>query len=85
MASLAFITNRRPTHADQEATLRQFAKTVVNLGSGLLLAGPSIPRTRNVKGVELFLSLGDAARERIELRHPGSSPRHYESVNRSPL
>ncbi|KAK6760625.1 hypothetical protein RB195_021909 [Necator americanus] len=74
---------------DQEATLRHFAKTVVNLSSGLLLARLPIPRSRNVGCVELLLSLGDPAGDPpsqlgrpCPVRRPVSPPRHYEAVNR---
>ncbi|KAK6735956.1 hypothetical protein RB195_018924 [Necator americanus] len=54
---------------DQGTTLRHFAKTVVNLSSGLLLARLPIPRSRNVGCVELLLSLGDPAGGRTSAVH----------------
>ncbi|KAK6764131.1 hypothetical protein RB195_024454 [Necator americanus] len=69
---------------DQGATLRNFAKTVVNLSSGLLLARLPIPRSRNVGCVELFLSLVDLAGGWTSAVHrsstPESPPRHYEAT-----
>ncbi|KAK6764290.1 hypothetical protein RB195_024564 [Necator americanus] len=86
MASLAFTTSRRPTNMDQGATLRHFAKTMVSLGSGLLLARLPIPRSRNGGCVELLLCLGDPAGERTSAVHRSSTSRvtstHYETVNR---
>ncbi|KAK6739332.1 hypothetical protein RB195_021018 [Necator americanus] len=66
---------------DQGATLQQFVKTVVNLGSGLLLARLPIPRTQNVGDLEL-LSLEGPARPPlcIAFRRSESPPRHYEAV-----
>ncbi|KAK6736842.1 hypothetical protein RB195_019499 [Necator americanus] len=70
---------------DQGATLRHFAKKVVNLSSGLLLARLPIPKSRNVGCVELLLSLGDLAGGPlfIAVRRPESPPRHYEAMFRS--
>ncbi|KAK6735288.1 hypothetical protein RB195_018464 [Necator americanus] len=75
MASLAFTTGRRPTYMDQGVTLRRFAKTVVNLSSGLLLARLPIPRSRNVGCVELLLSFGDPAGGRTSAVYRSSTPR----------
>ncbi|KAK6743033.1 hypothetical protein RB195_010351 [Necator americanus] len=60
-ASLAFTTGRQPTYMDHGAALQNFAKTVVNLSSGLLLAELPSPRSRNIGCVELLLSLEDLA------------------------
>ncbi|KAK6757215.1 hypothetical protein RB195_015193 [Necator americanus] len=57
---------------DQGTTLRNFAKTVVNLSSGLLLARLPIPRIRNVGCVDLLLSLGDPAGGRTSVVHRSS-------------
>ncbi|KAK6747837.1 hypothetical protein RB195_000807 [Necator americanus] len=48
MARLLFTTGHRPTYVNQEATLRNFAKAVMNFGSGSLLARLLIPRARIV-------------------------------------
>ncbi|KAK6764812.1 hypothetical protein RB195_024946 [Necator americanus] len=60
---------------DQGATLRHFAKTVVNFSSGLLLARLTIPRSRNVGCFELLLSLEDPAGGRTSAAHRSSTPR----------
>ncbi|KAK6750372.1 hypothetical protein RB195_002383 [Necator americanus] len=69
---------------DQGTTLRHFAKTVVNLSSGLLLARLPIPRSRNVECVELLLSLGTVPEDEpplcIAVPRPVSPPRHYEGM-----
>ncbi|KAK6732604.1 hypothetical protein RB195_016769 [Necator americanus] len=71
---------------DREATLRHFAKTVVNLSSGSLLARLPIPRYRKIGCAELF-TLGDPALGKrsaplcIAFRRPESPPHHYEAVN----
>ncbi|KAK6730271.1 hypothetical protein RB195_006999 [Necator americanus] len=75
IASLAFTKGRRPTYMDRGATLRHFAKTVVNLSSGLLLNRLPIPRSRNVGSVELLVSLGDPAGGRTSAVHRRSMPR----------
>ncbi|KAK6736076.1 hypothetical protein RB195_019011 [Necator americanus] len=80
-ASLAFTTGRRPTYMEQGTTLRHFAKTVVNVSSGLLLARLPIPRSRNVGCVELLLSLGDPAGGRTSAVHRSSTL----SVTSTPL
>ncbi|KAK6753807.1 hypothetical protein RB195_013035 [Necator americanus] len=60
---------------DQGATLRHFAKTVLNLSSGLLLARLSIPRSRNVGYIDFLLSLGDPPGGRTSVVHRNSTPR----------
>ncbi|KAK6745256.1 hypothetical protein RB195_011774 [Necator americanus] len=60
---------------DKGATLRDFAKTMVNLSSSLLSAMLSIPRSRNVGCVELLLSLGDPLGGQTSAVHRSSTPR----------
>ncbi|KAK6758401.1 hypothetical protein RB195_015924 [Necator americanus] len=85
-ASLAFTTDRGPTYMDRGATLRQFAKTRVNLSSGLLLANLPTPESRSVGCVELFsaseILLEDEPPLCIVVRRPESPSRHYEAENR---
>ncbi|KAK6745712.1 hypothetical protein RB195_012058 [Necator americanus] len=79
--TVSMASRRRQTYMDQGTTLRHFAKTVVNLSSGLLLARLPIPRSRNVGCVELLLSLRDPAGGRTSAVHRSSTP----SVTSTPL
>ncbi|KAK6728893.1 hypothetical protein RB195_006136 [Necator americanus] len=69
---------------DHGTTLRHFAKTVVNLSSGLLLARLRIPRSRNVSNsFSAWETLSEDEHPLcIAVRRPVSPPHHYEAVNR---